>query len=59
MVQTPTQYITQQDFEQLCREQPDRLLERTAQDDFNHNRGSRWAIVPLEPGLPGVLDKSF
>jgi Uma2 family endonuclease len=34
MVQTPTRYITQQAFEQLCLEQPDRLFERTAQGEL-------------------------
>lgn len=34
MVQTPTQYLTQQDFEQLCLEHPDRRIERTAQGEL-------------------------
>ena len=34
MVQTPTRYITQEDFEQLCLEQPDRVIERTAQGEL-------------------------
>ena len=34
MVQTPTRYITQEDFEQLCSEQPDRVFERTAQGEL-------------------------
>jgi Uma2 family endonuclease len=34
MVQTPTRYITQEDFEQLCPEQPDRAIERTAQGEL-------------------------
>jgi Uma2 family endonuclease len=34
MVQTPTRYIAQEDFEQLCLDQPDRLFERTAQGEL-------------------------
>ncbi len=34
MVQTSTRYITQAAFEQLCHEQPDRMLERTAQGEL-------------------------
>ncbi|MEA5447651.1 Uma2 family endonuclease [Leptolyngbya sp. CCNP1308] len=34
MVQTPTQYLAQQDFEQLCLEHPDRMIERTAQGEL-------------------------
>ena len=34
MVQTPTRYITQEDFEQLCLEQPERVIERTAQGEL-------------------------
>lgn len=34
MVQTPTRYVTQAEFEQLCLEQPDRIIERTAQGEL-------------------------
>lgn len=34
MVQTPPQYLIQQDFEQLCLDHPDRMLERTAQGEL-------------------------
>lgn len=34
MVQTPTRYITQDAFEQLCLENPDRVIERTAQGEL-------------------------
>jgi Uma2 family endonuclease len=34
MVQTPTRYITQEAFEQLCRDYPDRMMERTAQGEL-------------------------
>lgn len=34
MVQTLVRYITQESFEQLCREQPDRFIERTAQGEL-------------------------
>ncbi|PSR16167.1 hypothetical protein C8255_19235 [filamentous cyanobacterium CCP3] len=34
MVQTPTRYVTQAEFEQLCLEHPNRLLERTAQGEL-------------------------
>ncbi|MGJ3244494.1 MAG: Uma2 family endonuclease [Elainellaceae cyanobacterium] len=34
MVQTPTQYVTQEEFEQLCHEHPDRMIERTAQGEL-------------------------
>jgi Uma2 family endonuclease len=34
MVQTPTRYLTQEAFEQLCRENPDRVIERTAQGEL-------------------------
>jgi Uma2 family endonuclease len=34
MVQTSTRYITQAAFEQLCYEQPDRMMERTAQGEL-------------------------
>ena len=34
MVQTPTRYVTQDEFEQLCLEHPDRMIERTAQGEL-------------------------
>ncbi|PZV01830.1 MAG: hypothetical protein DCF32_15770 [Leptolyngbya sp.] len=34
MVQTPTRYVTQAEFEQLCLEHPDRIIERTAQGEL-------------------------
>ena len=34
MVQTPTQYVTQEEFEQLCYEHPDRMIERTSQGEL-------------------------
>jgi Uma2 family endonuclease len=34
MVQTPTRYITQDAFEQLCLEHPDCMFERTAQGEL-------------------------
>ncbi|MEO0378033.1 MAG: Uma2 family endonuclease [Cyanobacteria bacterium P01_A01_bin.17] len=34
MVQTPTRFITQEAFEQLCRDQPYRMMERTAQGEL-------------------------
>ncbi|MGG6237873.1 Uma2 family endonuclease [Nodosilinea sp. AN01ver1] len=34
MVQTPTRYVTQAEFEQLCLDHPDRILERTAQGEL-------------------------
>ncbi|NET49823.1 MAG: Uma2 family endonuclease [Merismopedia sp. SIO2A8] len=34
MVQTSVQYITQEEFEQLCYEYPDRMIERTAQGEI-------------------------
>ena len=34
MVQTPTRYVTQAEFEQLCLEHPDRMIERTAQGEL-------------------------
>jgi Uma2 family endonuclease len=51
MVQTPTRYITQEAFKQLCLEQPDRVIERTAQGELvemspvamgDVARGLRW-----------------
>ena len=34
MVQTPTQYVTQEEFERLCREHPEHIIERTAQGEL-------------------------
>lgn len=34
MVQTPTRYVTQAEFEQICLEYPDRTIERTAQGEL-------------------------
>ncbi|MEL6322056.1 MAG: Uma2 family endonuclease [Cyanobacteria bacterium J06626_14] len=34
MVQTPTTYVTQEEFEQLCYDYPDRMIERTAQGEL-------------------------
>jgi len=34
MVQTPTRYVTQAEFEQLCLEHPGRIMERTAQGEL-------------------------
>jgi Uma2 family endonuclease len=50
MVQTPTRYIAQEDFEQLCLDQPDRLFERTAQ-------GELVEMAPLEE--KGVVKKQI
>ena len=55
MVQIPTHYVTQAEFEQLCLEHPDRIIERTAQGELVDvapvgGEGSRW-----EAGLVGGL----
>lgn len=34
MVQPPTRYVTQAEFEQLCLEHRDRMIERTAQGEL-------------------------
>ncbi|MEB3214016.1 MAG: Uma2 family endonuclease [Leptolyngbyaceae bacterium] len=34
MVQASTTYVTQEEFERLCLEQPDRMIERTAQGEL-------------------------
>jgi Uma2 family endonuclease len=34
MVQTSTRYVTQEEFEQLCYEYPDRMMERSAQGEL-------------------------
>ena len=34
MVRTPTRYVTQEEFEQLCLAHPDRAIERTAQGEL-------------------------
>ncbi|MEM8603840.1 MAG: Uma2 family endonuclease [Cyanobacteria bacterium P01_H01_bin.121] len=34
MIQAPTRYISQADYEQLCLEHPDRTIERTAQGEL-------------------------
>ncbi|MEM9212981.1 MAG: Uma2 family endonuclease [Cyanobacteria bacterium P01_F01_bin.150] len=34
MVQTSTRYVTQEEFERLCIEKPDRMMERTAQGEI-------------------------
>jgi Uma2 family endonuclease len=34
MVQTPTRYVSEAEFEQLCLENPDRMIERTAQGEL-------------------------